>query len=183
MLGLRSAFEVYFGRKSNELLQCGKSIEKDRKPAQACLHPLSQIISDKERKTIRAREAVKKRKKEVSNGTVNYFRQRDKCSQYLVCKRGMLRLGKKKRKRVSRKYYAVLVKISKIGKHGDNYKVIFKNPGTKAETTEWVYVEDLADLGKTPKKGKIETVNEKYRKFLKPILLQDRYESFQEQGF
>ena len=25
-LGWRSAFEVYFGRKSNDLLQCGKSI-------------------------------------------------------------------------------------------------------------------------------------------------------------
>ena len=52
MFGLRSAFEVYFGRKSNELLQCRKSIEKDRKPIQACLHPLSEIISDKERKTL-----------------------------------------------------------------------------------------------------------------------------------
>ena len=52
MLGLRSAFEVYFGRKPNELLQCRKSIEKDRKPVQACLHPLSEIISDKERKTL-----------------------------------------------------------------------------------------------------------------------------------
>ena len=73
MLGLRSAFEVYFGRKSNELLQSEKSIEKHRKSVQACLHPSSQIISDKERKTLRSREAVKKRKKEVSNRTVNYF--------------------------------------------------------------------------------------------------------------
>ena len=73
MFGLRSAFEVYLGRKSSELLQSEKSIEKDRKSVQACLHPLSQIISDKERKTLRAREAVKKRKKEVSNRTVNYF--------------------------------------------------------------------------------------------------------------
>ena len=78
----------------------------------------------------------------------------------------MLRLGKKKkRKRVLRKYYAVLVKIFKIGKHGDNYKVIFKNPGTKAETTDQFYVEDLADLRKTPKKGKIETVNENLENF------------------
>ena len=37
MLGLRSAFEAYFGRKSNELLQCGKSIEKDRKPVSGML--------------------------------------------------------------------------------------------------------------------------------------------------
>ena len=73
MLGLRSAFEVYFGRKSSELLQSEKSIVKDRKSIQACLHELSQITSDKERKTLRAREAVKKRKKEVSNRTVNYF--------------------------------------------------------------------------------------------------------------
>ena len=31
--------------------------------------------------------------------------------------------------------------------------------------------------------GKIETVNEKYKEFLKIISQQDRYESFQEQGF
>ena len=104
---------------------------------QACLHPLSEIISDKEWKTLRAREAVKKRRKKVSNRTVNYFRQRNKCSQYLVSRKRNVKIRKKKkRKRVLRKYYAVLVKIIKIGKHGDNYNVIFKNSGTKAETTE-----------------------------------------------
>ena len=56
----RSAFEVYFGRKSNKLLQCGKSIEKDREPVvQPCLNPSSEINSHNERET-RAREAVKK---------------------------------------------------------------------------------------------------------------------------
>ena len=48
-----------------------------------------------------------------------------------------------------------LGKISKIGKHGDNYKLIFKNPETKAETTEWFSNEDLADLRKTPKKERL----------------------------
>ena len=48
-LGWTSAFEVYFGRKSNELLQCGKSIEKDREPVvQPCLHRLREIIKDNE---------------------------------------------------------------------------------------------------------------------------------------
>ena len=86
-------------------------------------------------------------------------------------------------KRVLKKYYIVLGKITKIGKHGDNYKIIFKNPETKAKTNEWFSVEDLADLRKTPKKGKIEKVNEKYKELLKPISRQDRHESFQEQGF
>ena len=31
-LGRKSALEVYFGRKSKEMLWCGKSIEKDREP-------------------------------------------------------------------------------------------------------------------------------------------------------
>ena len=92
----RSAFEVYFGRKSNKLLQCGKSIEKDREPVvQPCLNPSSEINSHNERETIRAREAVKKWNKEVSNRTVKYFRQRNKCSQYFVGERVLLRLGKK----------------------------------------------------------------------------------------
>ena len=141
---------------------------------------LSEIISNNERKTLRSREAVKKRNKEVFNRTVKYFRQRKKCSQYLV--RVLLRLGKK-RKSVSKKYYVVLGEITKIRKHGDNYKVIFKNPETNAESTEWFSVENLADLRKTPKKGKTETVNEKYRELLKPISRQNRYESFQEQRF
>ena len=99
------------------------------------MHPSSEIISDNERKTLRAREAVMKRNKEVSKKTVKYFRQQSKCSQYLVGKRVLLRLSKKG-KTVSKKYYVVLVKITKIGKHGDNYKIIFKNPETKAETTK-----------------------------------------------
>ena len=94
---------------------------------------MSEIISNNERKTLRSREAVKKRNKEVFNRTVKYFRQRKKCSQYLV--RVLLRLGKK-RKSVSKKYYVVFGEITKIRKHGDNYKVIFKNPETNAESTE-----------------------------------------------
>ena len=75
-LGWRSAFEVHFVRKSSELLQCRKSTEKDREPViQPYLHASSEIISDKERKTQRTREAVKKRNKKVSNRFLKYFRQ------------------------------------------------------------------------------------------------------------
>ena len=48
-----------------------------------------------------------------------------------------------------------------IGKHGNNYNVIFKKRETKAENTNRFSVEDLADLRKTLEKGQIETVNEK----------------------
>ena len=118
----------------------------------ACIHQVRSLVIMNE-KTLRTREAVMKRNKEVSNKTVKYFRQQNKCSQYLVGKRVLLRLSKKG-KIVSKKYYVVLVKITKIEKHGDNYKVIFKNPVTKAETAEWFSVEDLADLRKTSKNGK-----------------------------
>ena len=97
------------------------------------MHLSSEIISDNERKTLRAIEALKKRNKEVSNRTVKYFRQQNKCLQWETI---ILKLGKKG-KRVSKKYYVVLGKITKIGKHGDDCKVIFKNSETKAETTEW----------------------------------------------
>ena len=97
----RSAFEVYFGGKSNELLQRGKSIEKDREPVvQPYSHPPIQIISDNKQKTLRAREAEKKRNKKVSNRTVKYLRQRNKCSQYLVGERVLLRLGKKRKQSI-----------------------------------------------------------------------------------
>ena len=99
------------------------------------MHQSSDIINDNERKTLRAREAVKKRNKEVSNRSVKYFGQQNKCSQYLVDKRVLLNLGKKG-KTVSEKYYVVLGKIIKSGKYGNNYKVIFKNPETKVGTTE-----------------------------------------------
>ena len=60
-LGWKSAFVVYFSRKSSELRQCGMSIEKDRESVvQPLLHSLSEISSDNEWKTLKAREAVKK---------------------------------------------------------------------------------------------------------------------------
>ena len=62
---------------------------------------------------------------------------------------------RQKRKKSIKEVLFVLGKISKIGKHGDNYKLIFKNPETKAETTEWFSNEDLADLRKTPKKERL----------------------------
>ena len=67
---------------------------------------------------------------------MKYFRQRNKCLKYLARETIILKSGKKG-KRVSKKYYVVLGEITKIGKHGDDCKVLFKNSETKAETTEW----------------------------------------------
>jgi len=50
-LGWRSPFEVYYGRKSNELVNCGKTIGKnDESVVQQCVHPSKETIKDSEQK-------------------------------------------------------------------------------------------------------------------------------------
>ena len=65
------------------------------------------------------REAVEKRNKEVFKRTVKCFIHRNKFLQYLVGQRLLFRLVKIG-KSVSRKFYVILGKITKIRKHGDN---------------------------------------------------------------
>ena len=81
----------------------------------------------------------------------------------------MLAKKYKKGNRVSKKYDPVLGKITKIRKHGDNFKVIFKNPEPKAGTTERFSVDDLAELREKAKRGKTEALNEKYKELMEPI--------------
>ena len=67
----------------------------------------------------------------------------------------MLAKKYKKGNRVSKKYDPVLGKITKIGKHGDNFKVIFKNPDPKQEPPNGFLLKIWLTFEKNQRKGRL----------------------------
>ena len=179
-LGWRSTFEVYFGRKSSKLLKYIFPVLKQKEPKyQPVLKPSKKLIADKVQK-VKTRKVEKNRNKDIPD--INHFLRRNKCSQYSVNKKVLLRIGgKRKNGKVPRKYHITLGNIKKIGKRGDSYKVKFHDPDSQSTKLNWFSVEDLADLEK-PNEHEIKR-SKYHSKLLEPITREDRYQNFMDQGF
>ena len=65
------------------------------------------------------------------------------CSERKV----LVRFGKKGKKAPKRRH-VIIGKAVKIGKHGGSYKIQYKDPISKCQTTSSFSVEDIADLQK-----------------------------------
>ena len=83
----------------------------------------------------------------VAKRTVEYFRKKNKCSKYVVKEKVLVRFGKKGKKAPKRRHI-LIGKVVKIGKHGDSYKIQYKDPISKHQTISWFSVEDITDLRK-----------------------------------
>ena len=125
---------------------------------------------------------MKNQNKDITDRTVNYFLRRNKCSQYSVNGKLLLRIaGKRKNGKAPRKCRITLGKIKKIGKWEDCYKVKFHDPDSQSTKLNKFSVEDLADLEK-PNEHEIKR-SKYYSKLLEPITREDRYQNFKDQGF
>ena len=69
-------------------------------------------------------------------GTVQYFRKKSKCSKYAVKEKALVRFGKKEQK-APKIRHVLINKVVKIGKHGDSYKIQYKVPISKCQTTRF----------------------------------------------
>ena len=160
-------------------MKCGFPVSKQNEPKyQPVLKPSQKLIADKVQKVKTTRKVVKN--KDIADRTVNYFRRRNKCFEYSVNEKVLLRIGgKRKNGKVPSKYHITLGKIKKIGKRGDSYKVKFHDSDSQSAKLNWFSV-DLADLEK-PNEHEIK--RSKYSKLLEPITREDRYQNFMDQGF
>lgn len=188
-LGWRSPFEVYFGRKSNEMLKCGIS-ERQGTPEIATALPGSKNDYQKSEERIKnLRKDAHCNDKRIAERTVQYYKKKHACSTYKVHEKVLIRYGKRG-KRASKRQYVLLGDVLKVGKQSDNYKIKFRLPETGKITTHWFSVEDIADF-----KGKSRKENDKEKKSAKnektifqsnlriPLKRKDHVESFNSQGY
>ena len=78
-------------------------------------------------------------------GQFSILGKKPKYSKYAVKDKILVRFGKKGKKAPERRH-VLIGKVVKTGKHSDSYKIQYKDPISKCQTTSWFSVEDMADL-------------------------------------
>ena len=92
-LGWRSPFEVYFGRKRNELVRCGlprnrssQEVRKVSKPTKNDFNMFKKLLSKTRKRALHSDERVAKR-------TIEYSRKRNKCSVHKINQKVLVTYG------------------------------------------------------------------------------------------
>ena len=98
-LGWRSAFEVYYGRNSNELVKSGVPVYREKEfKVQKVIQPLENLIDERQKSVGKEKEKAKNANKKACDRTVEYYRKRRKCSKYKKGKR-VYQVWKEKREK------------------------------------------------------------------------------------
>ena len=72
-LGWRSAFEVYYGRKSNELVKCGVPVNREQEfNVKKVIQPSENLIHERQNRVDEEREKTRNTNKKVCDRTVEY---------------------------------------------------------------------------------------------------------------
>ena len=99
-LGWRSAFEVYYERKSKELVKYGVPVNREKQfNVQKVIQPSENLIYEHQKRVDEERGKTKYYNKKVSDSTVEYYRKRRKCSKYKKGKEVFIKYGKKNRRK------------------------------------------------------------------------------------
>ena len=75
-LGWRSVFEVYYERKSNELVKCSVPVNREKEfNMQKVIQPSENLIYERQKRVDEEREKAKNADKKVCDRTVEYYRK------------------------------------------------------------------------------------------------------------
>ena len=176
-LGWQSLFEISFGQKNNELVKCSvpertgsPEIGKASKSTDNDIKNFKKQHSQSRKKAYDGDESVAKR-------AVEYFRKKNKCSRYVVKEKVLVRFGKKGKKRPKRRH-VLIVKVVKIGKYGDSYKIQYKDPISKHQTRSWFSGEDITDLWKQKQE-----LNKSDNQTRLLAMIKEPFDAFEDQSF
>ena len=186
-LGWRSAFEVHYGRKSNELVKCGVPVNREKElNVQEVIQQSENLIYERQKRVDEEREKVKNASKKVCDGTVEYYRKKRKFSKYKKGEEVFIRYGKKNRKKAPKQRFVILGQVIKVDKNKDMYKIKFTSLVSQVSKSEWFSVEVIAYFKKKLKDNKhdLKRRKQQYQKsLLIPLTKEDRLAAFFEQGY
>ena len=178
-LGWQFPFEVYFSRKSNELVRCGLPENRGSSEIGKVSKPTKNDFNRFKKLRLKTRKRVLESNERVAKRTVKYFRKRNKCSVYKINQKVLVRYGKKGKKEPKRRHVFV-GKIEKVGKN-DMYKVGFRNLACNQNVSSSFSVEDIAGL-QVQRVSNNKNTEKKFHKRLKEMVKQPE-DQFDEQGY
>ena len=188
-LGWKSAFEIYFGRKSNELVMAGVSKRKEPVIAMDTRNATPEDFLVRSQRMKKWNAAARTSGKRIDKRMVDRYNRTNKCSIYEAGDRVFVRLLNRNNKNLTKQKVSV-GRIIKRYKSGHRYKVSVDIPDSSMPSIKIVNVEDLADNPQNEnrkKMGKYETMKEKRKqlrkKYLIPLTAADRRESILGQGY
>lgn len=162
-LGWRSPFEVYYGRKSNELLKCG--IPKDTTddvPYLKLKSPSENQIRKHLKQVKNSRKKARACTEKINKRTMQYHKKKHQCSQYEKGEKVFVNYGKKGNKGYKARH-VLLGRVIKRVDNGNRYYVKITNPTTEKVEQRWYSVEDFFSITMKGKKRKCTRKNFLFR--------------------
>ena len=183
-LGWKSAFEIYFGRKSNELVNEGKNYDSTIH-ARRTIGPSTRDYGQQIQNTDSWRKIASKADDRMTKRMLESDARRHKYKIYQPGEKVFVRVGRK-RGRFTRNYRVLVGKILKRFRDEATYKVRFHMPGSKSPLVQKFRVEDITDCPseQAPACRDKRASRRKFReKFLIPLKRNDRIEQITQQGY
>ena len=112
-LGWHSAFEIYFWKKSNELVRYGLAKNRGSPEVRKVLKPTKSDFNIFKKLNSKTRKHALDSNEKVAKRTVEDLRKRKKCSAYEINQKVMVRYGKKEREHLKDGIFA-LEKLKKL---------------------------------------------------------------------
>lgn len=189
-LSWKSAFEIYFGRKANELVTEGEKKDKTIYTART-IAPSTKDFRNQRQNTSLLREKASKADKRMAQRMMEKDARKNIYKTYESGDKVFVRVGSKRRGSTM-KHRVLAGKILKRNKNNATYKVQFRIPGSEHPIQQKFRVEDIADRSDIVKGPKKDTQSfrdkrasrKNYQQKLRiPLTRTDRIEQLTEQGY
>ena len=181
-LGWHSAFEVYYGRKSNFVVKASYNTNKTITWMTTSSEPTSiNVLQNRSKRIKKIRSEAAENTKRLDQRMADKHKIRHKTIEYKYNDKVLIRIGNGGKRSHPKRRFVVEGTILKKGKHSDNYKVLLIPPGQTNFTEQWVSIEDIASAKHT---NKTNSCRKSHRsKYLIPLTGEDRLEAFEDQGY
>ena len=153
-LGWRSPFEIYFWKKSNELVRYGLPKNRGSPEVRKVLKPTKSDLNIFKKLNSKTRKHALDSNEKVARRTVEDLRKRKKYSTYKINQKVMVRYGKKGKTAPKRRYFWI-GKIEKVG---------FRDLVNNQRVSSWFSVEDATDLQVQASSNKKKVLEKKFTK-------------------
>lgn len=182
-LGWRSPFEIYYGRKSNQLVKASLDCV-DSDDNMVTTAPNKRELACHLKKVKKIRRRAKLYSKKLNDRMVKSHKRRHKAETFKVKEHVLVRYRPQKGGKLApkRRFVVKGTVVKKRKTNPDTYKVRFRPPNSSKHIEEWFSVEDIASIrkrhrgstaeNKTIKQQKIKQLR---KKMYIPLTARDRF--------
>ena len=148
-LGWRSPFEIYYGRKSNQLVKASLDCV-DSDDNMVTTAPNKRELACHLKKVKKIRRRAKLYSKKLNDRMVKSHKRRHKAETFKVKEHVLVRYKPQKESKLApkRRFVVKGTAVKKRKTNPDTYKVRFRPPNSSKHIEEWFSVEDIASIRK-----------------------------------